>query len=77
MELILNQFDLPLRHLFTISRGSVRVQQTLIVELTDGVHHGYGEATTNTYYDATIEKMSRALTSLRPMLGRIDQVDPG
>jgi L-Ala-D/L-Glu epimerase / N-acetyl-D-glutamate racemase len=77
LKLILHQFDLPLQHVFTISRGSVRVQKTLVVELTDGVHHGYGEATTNTYYGATIEKMSRALETLRSMLSRIDQVDPG
>ncbi len=46
------------------------------MELTDGLHHGYGEATTNLYYGATLEEMSRVLDSLRPMLDKIDQVDP-
>ena len=33
MKLHLYEFDLPLRHVFTISRGSVAVQKTMIVDL--------------------------------------------
>jgi len=41
MKLTLHQFDLPLRHTFTISRGSTTVSRTLIVELEqDGVLAG-------------------------------------
>lgn len=76
MQLKIHTFDLPLRHVFTISRGSVSVQPTLIVELTDGTHSGYGEATTNTYYGATLERMSEALEALRPQLASIDQIEP-
>jgi L-alanine-DL-glutamate epimerase-like enolase superfamily enzyme len=72
----IHTFDLPLRHVFTISRGSVSVQPTLIVELTDGTHSGYGEATTNAYYGATLERMSEALEALRPKLASIDQIEP-
>ena len=36
MKLQLHAFDLPLRHVFTISRESTEVQPTLIVELVDG-----------------------------------------
>jgi L-alanine-DL-glutamate epimerase-like enolase superfamily enzyme len=61
---------------FTISRGSVRVQSTLIVELTDGTHRGYGEATTNSYYGATMERMTAALEGLRPLLAPIDRIEP-
>ena len=50
MELRLHAFDLPLKHTFTISRGSIDIQQTLVVELADQGHSGYGEATTNDYY---------------------------
>jgi L-alanine-DL-glutamate epimerase-like enolase superfamily enzyme len=76
VQLKIHTFDLPLRHVFTISRGSVSVQPTLIVELTDGTHSGYGEATTNTYYGATLERMSEALEALRPQLASIDQIEP-
>ena len=35
MKLRLHAFDLPLKHTFTISRGSIDIQQTLVVELAD------------------------------------------
>jgi L-alanine-DL-glutamate epimerase-like enolase superfamily enzyme len=58
-------FDLPLRHVFTIARGSTAVQPTLIVQLSVGDVHGYGEATTNSYYGATIANLSASLESVR------------
>ncbi len=61
MKLTLHSFDLPLRHTFTISRESTDVQPTLIVELEQDGHRGYGEATTNAYYGATIARMSDAI----------------
>ena len=76
MELRLHQFDLPLRHPFTISRGSVSVQQTLIVELGEAGHSGYGEATTNSYYGATYDRMIDALESVRPQLEAAELADP-
>jgi L-Ala-D/L-Glu epimerase len=65
MQLTYQQFDLPLRHVFTISRGSVAVQETLIVQLSQDGQHGYGESTTNRFYGATIESMSTAIESVR------------
>jgi L-Ala-D/L-Glu epimerase len=66
MKLILHAFDLPLRHTFTISRESINVQPTLIVELQDEGMSGYGEATSNKYYGFTIESMTSRLEGLRP-----------
>lgn len=68
MQLILRPFTLPLRHTFTISYDSRDTQETLIAELTDGIHHGYGEATANPYYGVTIEAMKAALAPVGPML---------
>lgn len=68
MQLAYQTFDLPLKHVFTIARGSVSVQTTLIVQLSAGGHHGYGEATTNRYYNATVESMTAALESVREVL---------
>jgi len=65
MKLLAYEYDLPLKHTFTISRGSINVQKTLIVELTDGSLSGYGEATTNDYYGVTLESMVRSLRTVK------------
>ncbi len=65
MKMRLHHFDLRLRHKFTIARGSIDTQPTLIVELEEGGASGYGEATTNSYYGATLENMSAALETAR------------
>jgi L-alanine-DL-glutamate epimerase-like enolase superfamily enzyme len=62
------EFDLPLRHVFTISRGSVAVQKTLIVQASAGGQHGYGESTTNSFYGATIANMTAAIESVRSVV---------
>jgi L-alanine-DL-glutamate epimerase-like enolase superfamily enzyme len=71
-----HQFDLKLRHPFTISRGTVTVQPTLIVELDDGRHQGYGEATTNDYYGMTMPRMLDALERVRSVVESIETIDP-
>lgn len=68
MELILRQFNLKLKHTFSISRESYNVQPTLIVELKDGDFSGFGEATSNPYYNITIQKMMDDLTTLKPLI---------
>ncbi|HEY3391196.1 MAG TPA: hypothetical protein VGK58_00705, partial [Lacipirellulaceae bacterium] len=75
MQITYQKFDLPLKHVFTISRGSVAVQETLIVELAADGRYGYGEATTNSFYGATIENMSAAIESVRPILEKADFAD--
>ena len=52
------------------------MQPTLIVELEEQGVRGYGEATTNPYYGATIENMTRALLSVRDELQRREIGDP-
>jgi L-Ala-D/L-Glu epimerase / N-acetyl-D-glutamate racemase len=76
VRLLTHVFELPLRHTFTISRESTSVQPSLIVELTDGKHHGYGEATTNVYYGMTLDKMCRALETVRSLVESIETVEP-
>jgi L-alanine-DL-glutamate epimerase-like enolase superfamily enzyme len=76
MKLIYHTPELHLRHTFTISRGSMDVQPTLIVELEQGGYHGYGEATSNTFYGVTIEGMIEALESVRPQIERTELEDP-
>lgn len=76
MRLRIHSFDLPLRHVFTISRESISVQPTVIVELEQGGLRGYGEATTNQYYGATRESITAAIEALRPELEGADCQDP-
>jgi L-Ala-D/L-Glu epimerase len=64
MQLILHQFNLKLRHTFTITHESRDIQPTLIVELKDGKYSGFGEATETPYYGVTIEKMIAQLNSV-------------
>lgn len=76
MKLKLHTFDLPIKHTFTISRGSIDVQPTLIVELEQDGICGFGEATTNTYYGITAESMISSLEKVRSHLSQIDLSDP-
>ncbi|MFO0906383.1 MAG: dipeptide epimerase [Pirellulales bacterium] len=76
MHLRVHSFDLPLKHVFTISRESISVQPTIIVELEQDGVRGYGEATTNAYYGATREAMTERLTSLQARLEPMSCEDP-
>ncbi len=76
MEIKLFGYDLPLQHVFTISRGSTSVQSTLIVELIEGDYHGYGESTTNDYYGCTLENMAAVLDRVEPQLKSRSLEDP-
>ena len=72
---ILHEFELPLRHTFTISRASFDVQPTLIVELRQNGHRGFGEATHQSvlrHYDRVAEGRTPALAVAagRPATGR-------
>jgi len=76
MKLALHSFDLPLAHPFGISRGTTTVQTTLIVELQQDGLRGFGEATENSYYGATVENMSGVLERVRPIIEEHSLVDP-
>jgi L-alanine-DL-glutamate epimerase-like enolase superfamily enzyme len=76
MKMFLHAFELPLRHTFTISRESMDVQPTLVVELVDGDVRGYGESTTNSYYGFTIKNMAAALAAVRERLEAQSLEDP-
>ncbi len=69
MKIRLHEYNLPLTHPFTISRGTVSVQGTLIVELQQDGISGFGEATVNSYYDAAMTDMRTRFTAMEPVLG--------
>ena len=69
MKLLLHEYELPLKHPFTISRGTTTAQRTLIVELQQDGMSGYGEATANSYYDSSMDLMRTRLQAMQPLLG--------
>ncbi len=69
-------YALPLKHVFTIARGSTSVRETLIISLSTGNVTGYGEATSNRYYHATIPELTTAIDSVKPMIEGFEFDDP-
>ena len=77
MQLKIHQFDLPLLHPFTISRESITVQSTIIVELIQDGVSGYGESTTNAYYGVTEQSLRDSLQQVRDLIEGIEMSTPG
>ncbi|WP_224999680.1 dipeptide epimerase [Cesiribacter sp. SM1] len=76
MKLTIRSFELPLRHTFRIAYDARDVQLTLIVELQEGEHKGWGEATRNPYYGYTISSMTEALENIRPQIENTELSSP-
>ncbi|TWT48822.1 dipeptide epimerase [Botrimarina hoheduenensis] len=76
IELATRAYQLPLKHVFTIARGSTSLRDTLIVAVTAGGKTGYGEATANAYYRATIPELTTAVESARQTLASFDVTQP-
>lgn len=68
MELILREYNLKLKHTFTISRESIDFQPSLIVELKSEGFSGFGEATSNPYYRTTVPMMMQDLEKIRSLI---------
>ena len=68
MKIRLHEYNLPLTHPFTISRGTITAQGTIIIELQQDGVSGYGEATVNAYYDAAMADMKKRFTAMEPVL---------
>ena len=76
MKLTLHPFELPLKYPFGISRGTISVRHTLIVELEQDGVSGYGEATENAYYGVTVDDMRLLLDQVRPIVEAAVLGDP-
>jgi L-alanine-DL-glutamate epimerase-like enolase superfamily enzyme len=76
VKLALHYFDLPLKHPFRISRETIHVQPTVIVELESDGQRGFGEATTNAYYGVTLESLKEALRNTRSLIESSSAIDP-
>ena len=76
MKVIIRTFDLQLKHTFTISRESYNVQPSLIVELQSDGYSGFGEATSNPYYNITVDSMKMNLEKMTPLIESITDETP-
>jgi len=74
MKLRLHRVQLPLEFEFTISRGSMSTQRSLIVELEHDGQRGFGESTENTYYGHSLDSMSASIHRCRDI---IESFEPG
>ncbi|KGL61818.1 dipeptide epimerase [Polaribacter sp. Hel1_85] len=76
MEIKLHSFNLELKHTFTISRESHDFQPSLIVELiSDGIS-GFGEATSNPYYNITVDKMMQLILDNKSEIAALSEEEP-
>ena len=76
MNIRFHPFTLHLSHTFTISHSKRDSQQTLVVELTDGTHSGFGEAAATAYYGISVEGMMEALQRVKPLLVSSAELKP-
>lgn len=76
MKLIIRTFNLKLKHTFTISRESYDVQPSLIVELQSEGYSGFGEATSNPYYNITVDSMKYNLEKIIPFIESVTNETP-
>ncbi|MEW4453613.1 dipeptide epimerase [Bremerella sp. JC817] len=76
MQLELHRFEMPLRNVFTISRGSMSTQETVIVELHHDGESGLGEAPRSSYYGHSAESISRSLEGIADDLAGYEFTTP-
>lgn len=76
MEFSYRFFELPLAHPFTISRYTVVVQKTVVVQLSDGAFSGYGEATVNPYYHSTVERLTESFSKVSHLVEGLSDLHP-
>ncbi|MGB5819607.1 MAG: dipeptide epimerase [Saonia sp.] len=76
MHIGLKKYTLPLKHTFRISRESYDFQDTLIVSLSMGGKTGFGEATTNPYYNISFEGMASEIEGIRSEIESFNFTEP-
>ncbi|RIV42215.1 dipeptide epimerase [Flagellimonas pelagia] len=76
MQIEIKKYILQLAHTFTISRESHDTQDTMIVGLSLNGKTGYGEATSNPYYNSTVESMTAEIEAVRDSIEAYDFDNP-
>lgn len=76
MKLRMHHLELTLEFQFTIARGSVSTQPTLIVELEHDGQRGFGEATANAYYGHTLASLSKSIKKCDAIIASFEFGNP-
>lgn len=76
MKLSLYRVHLPLAHPFTISRGTITTQPSLIVELQHDGATGLGEVTENAFYGHSFDSITESIRQATPLLARYETHPP-
>lgn len=76
MKLELHPFTLTLAHSFGISRERHDTQKTLVVSLSHDGKKGFGEATANSYYKASIQELTAEIERSRAFIENASPTDP-
>ncbi|MDB4331865.1 dipeptide epimerase [bacterium] len=76
LNLRLHAFELPLKHAFGISRRTHSVQESLVVELSDGRVRGFGEAVAVPYYGMSLSRIYNAVNGVREVVESLDWQHP-
>ncbi|GAB5442139.1 MAG: dipeptide epimerase [Fuerstiella sp.] len=76
MKMTLHYLRLPLQHPFTIARGTISDQQSLIVELEHDGLTGFGEVTENRFYGHSFESMTNSLRKVVAELSGYEATAP-
>jgi L-alanine-DL-glutamate epimerase-like enolase superfamily enzyme len=76
MEVAVYQFELALRYPFAIARHTYRSVKTMIIKLSLGGAIGYGEATTNPYYQITEGRLLESFSEAAEFLKNYNFEDP-
>ncbi|MEC7262658.1 MAG: dipeptide epimerase [Bacteroidota bacterium] len=72
MPIEIKKYTLQLAHTFTISRESHDTQDTMIIGLSLNGKTGYGEATSNPYYNSTVESMTAEIEAVKDAIESYD-----
>lgn len=76
MKLSIYRIELPLRHEFRISRGAIRTQQSILVELSHDGLSGLGEVTANSFYDHSLDALCQSLAGARRLVHLYSESPP-
>ncbi|MCL6265467.1 dipeptide epimerase [Flagellimonas myxillae] len=72
MRIEIRKYALQLQHPFSISRETHITQDTMIVCLSHNEKTGYGESTSNPYYDITVESMRAEIGAVQNQIEAYD-----
>lgn len=76
MQIQLRTYTLPLKHTFSISRESHDSQDTMIASLSLKGETGFGEATSNPYYNISTEGMMSEILALKDEIENFEFTKP-